>query len=489
MEAFAWNSKYLTGVAVVDAQHERLVGLVNAFSELNARKADIQGHELQAVLDDLSAYALSHFVDEERLMRERKLDHRFISDHTKQHHRFIREVEHLHSSRFLDGHDDASRLLLRFLLHWLAFHILGIDMQMARQMYRIQLGASPAEAYEAEAETVDASDSTKLLLGAVDDLLRVLAERNLTLREANLTLEQRVAERTRELEASNAQLKATVETLRATQARLVESEKLASVGQLASGVAHEINNPLGFVGSNVGTLGRHLEGLLGLVDAYRAQEAALPEERRADLERARRAADFDFVREDAGQLLKETQEGLRRVQAVVRDLKDFSRVDDETVAETDLNHSVEVTLRVLTASAAEGIVVRHRPTAVPPLECYAALVNQALMSLLLNAVQAVADREDHAGTITVTTGVEGECAFVEVADDGVGMTEEVLAHAFEPFFTTRPVGRGVGLGLWTAWSCAERHRGRLDAISSPGAGTTMRLSLPLSRRASEPGAP
>lgn len=479
MEALTWNSKYLTGIAVVDVQHERLVALVNAFGELNARDAEVPARELEAVVDELTDYARTHFVDEERLMRDAKLDARFLGAHATQHHRFLRELHHLRSSRFLDGQEDASRVLLRFLLHWLAFHILGIDMQMARQMYRVHLGASASDAFEAEVEPVGEGDSNKLLLAAVDDLLRVVAERNLTLSEANRTLEQRVAERTSALEASNARLQAMVETLRATQARLLESEKLASVGQLASGLAHEINNPLGFVSSNVSSLGGHLEAMVRLVDTYQAHESTLGAEAKQAVQQATRDADYAFVRGDAPSLLAETKEGLKRVEAIVRDLKDFARVDDGSLTEADLNQCLEATLRMLPPAKRQGVSVVARPGALPPIRCYGAQVNQALMNLVVNAIQAVVDRPDHTGAVTLTTGVDGEAAYVEVRDEGVGMSPEVLAHAFEPFFTTRAVGEGVGLGLWTAWSCAERHGGRLEAQSAVGVGSTFRLSLPL----------
>jgi len=302
----------------------------------------------------------------------------------------------------------------------------------------------------------------------------------LKLSDANRTLEQRVAERTQELEQSNAQLQATVEALRATQARLVESEKLASVGQLASGLAHEINNPLAYVTSNVGSMGEHLESLVRLVDVYQAQEHALGADgARQAVEAARLDADYAFVRSDAPQLIQETQDGLKRVQAIVRDLKDFSRVDGGALLDTDLNQSVEATLRMLPVARRQGVTIVTKSGGPPRLRCYGAQVNQALMNLVVNAAQAVADRADHQGTVTVETGVDGELAYVEVTDDGVGMGPEVLSHVFEPFFTTRPVGKGVGLGLWTAWSCAERHGGRLEVKSAVGVGSTFRLSLPV----------
>lgn len=322
------------------------------------------------------------------------------------------------------------------------------------------------------AEAREAEGPAQLLLGALDDLMRVIAQRNAELTDANRTLEARVAERTRELQA-------LVETLRATQVQLVESEKLASVGQLASGLAHEINNPLGFINSNLMTLKEHTGALLHVIDIGQSVESKLPGEARQKLDAARKEADLEFVREDVGQLIVQTHDGVKRVQGIVRDLKDFTRVDGSALIEIDLKSAVDATLKVLPAKRREGVSLITSFGPVPRIRCQAAQVNHALLSLIQNATQAVQDRADHVGTVTVRTGVEGDSAFVEVADNGVGMAPEVLAHAFEPFFTTRPHGKGKGLGLTTAYNCAQAHGGRLEARSQPGQGSTFQFWLPL----------
>jgi len=310
--------------------------------------------------------------------------------------------------------------------------------------------------------------------------MRVVAQRNAELTEANRTLEARVMERT-------AQLTATVDTLRATQVKLVESEKLASVGQLASGLAHEINNPLAFISANLNSLGDHARALLEAVDAAAALEPTLPPAAREALAVAHQHAEVAFVREDLDHLLAETREGVTRVKGIVQDLKEFSHVDGAAMLDLDLRGCVETALKVLPARRREGVSLQTRFGPAPRVRCQAAQVSQALLNLVLNATQAVQDRPDQLGAVTIRTGVEGEGAFVEVEDTGVGMTPEVLSHVFEPFFTTRPPGQGTGLGLTTAYNCAQTHGGRLEARSEPGAGSTFRLWLPTQPRQAPTG--
>jgi hemerythrin-like metal-binding protein len=470
LDALTWGERFLTGLATVDEQHERLVRLINTFGELNARYAEVPREQLEAIVDELVRYSHSHFTDEEALMRGAHVDPRFVASHEAQHARFLRDVTQMRASDFLAA-PETSRVLLRFLLNWLAFHILGTDMQLARQMERLQRGETAEAAFAAEVHDVEGP--AHLLLGALDDLLRVIAQRNAELTVANRTLEQRVVERTA--------------TLQATQVKLAESERLASVGQLASGLAHEINNPLAYVTSNLSALEEHTAEMMKVLDVVQSVEAQLPPDAREALERARDDADLDFVREDLGHLLAETRDGVKRVQGIVRDLKDFTHVDGGALVELDLKSAIEATLKVLPAKRREGVTFVTSFGAVPRVRCQAAQVNQALLSLVQNAAQAVHDRADQRGTVTVRSGVDGAFAFVEVIDTGVGVPPEALPHVFEPFFTTRPPGQGTGLGLTTAYNCAQSHGGRLEVTSTHGQGATFRLSLPLEAMVSETG--
>jgi len=247
---------------------------------------------------------------------------------------------------------------------------------------------------------------------------------------------------------------------------------MAAIGQLAAGVAHEINNPIGFVNSNIGTLKGYVGKLLALVDAYERGVKEPPPEAAA----ARRDADLDYLRQDIGDLLRESEEGLSRVKKIVQDLKEFSHVDEAEWQESDLNEGMESTLNVVWNELRYKAEVKREYGSLPPVRCLAAQVNQVFMNLLVNAAQAI---EEH-GTITVRSGAEGDWAWMEVADSGRGMTPEVQRRIFEPFYTTKPVGKGTGLGLSLSYDIVvKKHGGRFDVTSAPGAGTTFRVWLPL----------
>lgn len=468
MDAFIWGERFFTGLSVVDEQHQRLVELINQYGELSAQH-EVTFAQLEPVLDELARYAQTHFADEEALMDGSGVDARFVEHHKQTHLRFLNDVGAMRSAA-LSGTAQNARALFRFLVHWLASHILGTDMQLARQLARVRQGESAADAYAAEVHDVE--KPTQLLLGAVDDLMRVISERNAELTEANRTLEERVALRT-------AELTSTVERLRATQVQLVETEKLASVGQLASGLAHEINNPLGFVAANLSAFEEHTSALHSVLEVARGVARRLGPEDRDLFDRACDEADLEFVEDDLPALLKETREGVKRVQAIVHDLKDFSNVDAGDVIDVNLASSVEVTLKVLPPRHRDHVTFVTELALTPRVRCQASSVNQALLALVQNAAQAVQDKPGSTGRVTLKTGADETFAWVEILDDGVGMTAQTLAHAFEPFFTTRAPGQGIGLGLTTAYQCAQAHGGKLEATSEPGRGTSMRLMLPL----------
>lgn len=468
MDALLWSSRFVTGLELVDEQHHRLVDLINTFGELCANHATVAREELERVVAELAAYAATHFADEERLMAEHGLDQRFLAMHQRMHGQFLRDVQQMRAAGFIDTPETA-RSLLKFLLHWLAFHILGSDMQAARQIERVRRGESAQSAFTAEVHEV--SGPAELLMGALDDLMRVVAVRNTELMEANRTLEARVAERTAELQTANEQLTQTLAALKATQGKLVDSAKLASIGQLASGVAHELNNPLGFVSANLASLGDSCHALVAFVKAV---DETVPEAVAAKLRETRDRLDLDELSSDLPELLHESKQGLARVAKIVGDLKEFSRVDAPG-ADVDLQSSVEVTLNV-SAAQRQGtrLVTALQPTG--RVRCDATMVNQSILALITNAAQAIKERGS--GAITVRTGVDGVGGFVEVEDTGVGMSSDVLGRATEPFFTTRPPGQGVGLGLTTVHNCARAHEGRFELKSARGEGTVARLWLP-----------
>ncbi|WP_291988844.1 PAS domain S-box protein [Candidatus Accumulibacter sp. ACC007] len=294
--------------------------------------------------------------------------------------------------------------------------------------------------------------------------------------------------------ASERQLHATIERLtelnhklEETQNQLLQSEKMASIGQLAAGVAHEINNPVGFVNSNLGSLRNEVNDLLRVIDAYAAADPILAEHPALmdAISAARDAADLAYLREDVGTLIDESLDGLQRVRRIVQDLKDFSRVDSSEWGFASLEAGLDSTLNIVRNEIKYKAEVRKEYAGIPEVECIAAQVNQVFLNLLVNAAHAIDER----GTITLRTGCDAQEVWVEVEDSGKGIAPEILQRIFEPFFTTKPIGQGTGLGLSLAYSIAQRHGGRIEASSQVGSGSKFRLLLPRERERERGDAP
>ena len=263
--------------------------------------------------------------------------------------------------------------------------------------------------------------------------------------------------------------------LEEAQNQLLQQDKLASIGQLAAGVAHEINNPVGFVSSNLHTLRQYVEGLLALPAAFEAVLQAPGDiQAMAELDRLRDEVELEYLREDLPQLLDECADGLGRVKKIVQDLKDFSRVDQADWQEADLNAGLESTLNVVRHEVKYKAEVIKQLAPLPPVMCLAAQLNQVFMNLIVNAVHAIAER----GTITLSSGVQDGWVWVQVDDTGCGMTEDVCRRIFEPFFTTKDVGKGTGLGLSLSFSIVQKHGGVIALRSTPGVGSSFRVWVP-----------
>ena len=299
-------------------------------------------------------------------------------------------------------------------------------------------------------------------------------ETNAALRDTNARLEKEIGERMAAeaaLRERNTELEVANRRLAEAQAQLVQSEKLASVGQLAAGIAHEINNPLAFVSSNVGHLGKHARDMLGLLDAHADAETGNP----ATLHRLRDAVNLDAIREDLPSLIRESSEGLSRVARIVSDLKEFTNVDRADWQRVNLRQNIEQTLSVAAHQIRDKAEVVCEFAEVPDVECKPAQINQALLNLLVNAVQAMGTR----GTITIRTYTDCDFVCIEVADTGCGIAPEHRDRIFDPFFTTREVGAGIGLGLTNVYRVMQHHHGRVDVRSTPGEGSTFILYLPI----------
>lgn len=266
------------------------------------------------------------------------------------------------------------------------------------------------------------------------------------------------------------------------ESQLVQSEKLASLGQLAAGVAHEINNPVGFISSNLSTLDGYFKQLQQILQAYQGAEPliAAPEQR-DQLKALRTSLELDFLTEDIPILIRESKEGIGRVVQIVKDLKNFSRVDnDQTWQFANLQQGIDSTLNIVASELKyKADVVKHYQP-LPDIECLASQLNQVVMNLVINAAQAMGPER---GTITISNGVEGENIWLEVADNGCGIAPEALQKIFDPFFTTKPVGEGTGLGLSLSYGIVKKHGGTIAVSSEPGKGTTFRVVLPIRQTA------
>ncbi|QRJ63789.1 ATP-binding protein [Azospira restricta] len=357
----------------------------------------------------------------------------------------------------------AGSLIIAFLVshYFLGRHVLDRLRQVSRYLRRGgEAGGEPTRI------PVRGDDEIGEMARAVEQFLE--DRRQLAL--ANVALEE---ERARQAEL--------IRKLAEAHSQLLHAEKMASIGQLAAGVAHEINNPVGFVNSNLGTLREYADQLLRLLSVYEAKEAELSEEARTQLQEARREADLDFLRDDLPVLLAESADGLQRVKRIVEDLKDFSRVDAAEKQFASLEQGLDSTLNVVWNELKYKAEVVKEYGGIPEIECLPAQLNQVFMNLLVNAAQAIPER----GRIVLRTGRQGDEVWVEVEDNGAGIEPAHLRRLFDPFFTTKPVGQGTGLGLSLSYGIVQRHGGRIEVRSEPGAGAVFRVVLPM--RMPEPG--
>lgn len=262
--------------------------------------------------------------------------------------------------------------------------------------------------------------------------------------------------------------------LQAANDRLLQSEKLASIGQLAAGVAHEINNPIGFVSSNLGSLQNYVATLFGALDNYQQAAASTPAVA-ARIAELKEEAEVDFIRDDFLALMSESRDGLQRVKDIVQSLKDFSHVHSASTTFADLHRGLDSTLNIVNSELRHKAEVVKEYGDLPHVSCVASQLNQVFMNLLVNAAHAITTR----GVITIRTGSEGDWAWIEIGDTGSGMSAETMQRIFEPFYTTKPVGTGTGLGLSVSYGIVKRHGGRIEVHSELGKGTRFTVHLPV----------
>ena len=271
------------------------------------------------------------------------------------------------------------------------------------------------------------------------------------------------------------------------QNQLLQSEKMASIGHLAAGVAHEINNPIGFVYSNLGSLDTYLRDIFALVEAYEALERGPRPEDVEAVRRLKEQIDLPFLRKDIIELMTESRDGITRVKKIVQDLKDFSHQGgDEEWNWALLHDGLDTTLNIVNNEIKYKAKVVKEYGDIPEIQCLPSQINQVLMNILVNAAHAI----EKTGTITVRTRHEADEVWVEISDTGCGIAPDHLTRIFDPFFTTKPVGKGTGLGLSLSYSIVQKHRGRMEVESELGKGTTFRVCLPVRQeRAAIPADP
>lgn len=262
-----------------------------------------------------------------------------------------------------------------------------------------------------------------------------------------------------------ARVKKQVGELEERQQMLYEAEKLASVGQLAAGMAHEINNPLGFVRSNLSTF----EKYVGKFAELKSQPCSAAE--------GWQALDLDFILEDSIDLLHDSAKGMERIARIVADLKAYSNIDRASEEYADLNNCLHEAVSMVQTQMPPDIHFRFDLLPLPSIVCLPGHINQLFFNVIRNAVLAIADT-GLPGEVKISSEADEEGIFIRIHDSGVGMTKEQIEHAFEPFYTTRPVGSGVGLGLATARSVIQAHSGRISLDSQPDVGTTVTMFFP-----------
>lgn len=275
-------------------------------------------------------------------------------------------------------------------------------------------------------------------------------------------------------EELEARVQRQVAELEQRQQRLYLAEKLASVGQLAAGMAHEINNPLGFARSNLSTFGKYIAEFSELkVQLESLKNAECAESIRSVWQ----ALDLDFIIEDSVDLLRDSAMGLSRIARIVADLKEFSNVDHASEALSDLNECLQKAASIIEKQLPIGVVISFNLLPLPHVVALPGHLNQLFFNVLHNAMQAIRDA-GRPGQITVSSEARPDSILIRIQDDGIGMTPEQLKHVFDPFYTLRPVGAGVGLGLATARNVVLAHCGQISLDSQPGVGTTVTIAFP-----------
>lgn len=312
--------------------------------------------------------------------------------------------------------------------------------------------------------------------------LRRLQLNEKLIRDQNSMLEKKVAERTEELQLSNTNLSTALVNLKDTQIQLVEAEKMASLGQLTAGIAHEINNPINFVKSNIKPLQLDINDLLAVINEYNTlhtlPNTAIPDKLQY-IENLKKKIDIEYVKTEIESMVKGIREGAERTAEIVMGLRNFSRLDEGEIKTVNIHEGLESTLVLLKNIMPEQIKVVKNFAANGNIECFPGKLNQVFMNILSNGIQAIKAKEEPSAeeSVTITTKDLGDQLLISIKDSGIGMTDEVKQKIFDPFFTTKDVGEGTGLGLSIVYKIIQKHQGKIEVISAEGKGAEFLITL------------
>ncbi len=291
------------------------------------------------------------------------------------------------------------------------------------------------------------------------------------------SLEAKVQERTVELKKAN-------EELKQTQAMMVHSEKMRSLGELVAGIAHEINNPINFIYGNIIHLERYSKNMLDLIDKYSQADDSLPENKKQELLALKKEFDIEFLKEDIKDLLDSCKEGTERTKKIILDLKNFSRLEESVLTEFDIPKEIDTTLNILRNKLKNRITVhKNYPDDLPKIEVYGGQLNQVFMNILDNAQYAI----EGTGDIFIDIAFERKNVIIEIRDTGKGVDQKNMNKIFDPFYTTKPIGEGTGLGLSIAYKVVQNHGGTMSVTSEAQKGTAFKIVLPINPKEDKNG--
>lgn len=285
------------------------------------------------------------------------------------------------------------------------------------------------------------------------------------------TLEAQVQDRTKKL-------KSTLAELQSTQAMMVHSEKMKSLGELVAGIMHEINNPINFIYGNMTHLNNYSKDLIEIIDEYTKVEEAISSDKLQPIKELKNTVDYEFLKSDLPDLIKSCKEGAERAKNIIQDLKSFSRMEEVAITDVDIPHEIDMTLNILHNKLKNKVEIHKEfMENVPKIEAFGGQLNQVFMNIIDNAAGAIEKTGDV--WIRINKDDSGKNLVIEIEDNGVGMDEETSRKVFDPFFTTKPVGQGTGLGMSITHKIIKNHQGNISLESKKGEGTKFTIVLPI----------